>query len=121
MSKLDRLKAVELHDVWPHEASDFTSWLAEKENLALLGETLGMDLELERKGLNVGGIHTGILCRNVAVGDARSFVLIESQLGRTDNHHFCQILMYAMGFDIYTVVWIAKEFEEVHRVAFSIG
>lgn len=44
---LGRLERVELRDIWLSEASDFTPWLARKENLDILGATLGIDLELE--------------------------------------------------------------------------
>ncbi len=47
MPKLDRLQPVELRDIWPNEAQDFTPWLAEEENLELLSDTLGLELELE--------------------------------------------------------------------------
>ena len=114
MSKLGRLQAVELHDAWPREASDFTPWLAKEENLALLGETLGMDLELERKEVKVGDFKADILCRNA---EDESLVLIENQLERTDHTHLGQILTYAAGLDAHTVVWIAKEFRAEHRAA----
>lgn len=35
MSKeLSRLEPVELRDIWPNEATDFTPWLAKAENLS---------------------------------------------------------------------------------------
>ena len=64
MLKLDRLQPIELRDIWVNEASDFTPWLAEEENLALLGETLGMELELEGQELDVGDFRADILCLN---------------------------------------------------------
>lgn len=114
MLKLDRLQPVEIRDIWPNEATDFTPWLAEEENLTLLGETLGMELELEGQELNVGDFRADILCRNAVDG---SRILIENQLERTDHNHLGQILTYSAGLDIHTVIWIAKEFREEHRAA----
>ena len=114
MLELDRLQPVEIRDIWPNEATDFTPWLAEEENLTLLGETLGMELELEGQELNVGDFRADILCRDAVDG---SRVLIENQLEGTDHSHLGQILTYAAGLDAYTVIWIAKEFREEHRAA----
>lgn len=114
MLKLDRLQPVELRDIWSNEATDFTPWLAEEENLALLGETLDMDLELEGQELDVGDFRADILCKDTVDG---SRVLIENQLERTDHNHLGQILTYSAGLDIHTVIWIAKEFREEHRAA----
>jgi hypothetical protein len=44
---LGRLKSVDLRDIWISEAAEFTPWLARPENLEVLGETLGIGLELE--------------------------------------------------------------------------
>lgn len=44
---LGRLKKVDLREAWVSESSGFTPWLAKEENLKLLGETIGIDLELE--------------------------------------------------------------------------
>ena len=51
---LGRLQKVELRTAWASESSDFTPWLAKDENLKLLGETVGIDLELEAQEQNVG-------------------------------------------------------------------
>ena len=42
-----KLERVPLREAWKHEASDFTPWLAEDDNLQALAEALGLsDLEL---------------------------------------------------------------------------
>jgi len=41
---LARLESVDLRSAWSDEAGDFTPWLATKENLDLLGETIRLQL-----------------------------------------------------------------------------
>src|SRR6516162_2461120 len=109
---LGRLKRVELRDIWLSEASDFTPWLARKENLDILGETLGIDLEVEAQEKAVGPFRADILCKDIATDN---WVLIENQLERTDHTHLGQLLTYASGLDAVTIVWIAARFTEEHR------
>ncbi|MEN5362055.1 DUF4268 domain-containing protein [Brevundimonas intermedia] len=109
---LGRLKRVELRDIWLSEAVDFTPWLAREDNLALLGETLGIDLELEAQEKPVGPFRADILCKDVGTD---SWVLVENQLERTDHCHLGQLLTYASGLEAVTIVWIAARFTEEHR------
>ncbi len=111
---LGRLERVELREEWISESSDFTPWLAQEENLKLLGETIGIDLELESQEKEVGPFRADILCKDTATDD---WVLIENQLERTDHSHLGQLLTYAAGLNAVTIVWIAERFTEEHRAA----
>ena len=75
--ELFRLRAVEIREVWPDEAQDFTPWLAKEENLDLLGEKLGIELEFEAQEKDVGEFRSDILCRDTL---NNSRVLIENQM-----------------------------------------
>jgi hypothetical protein len=114
MEELGCLIKVPLREFWEGEASDFTPWLAEEENISLLGETIGVELEVEAQERNVGPFRADILCKDTATDD---WVLIENQLERTDHTHLGQLLTYAAGLEAVTVVWIAEGFTDEHRAA----
>jgi hypothetical protein len=111
---LGRLEKVSLREAWLSESSDFTPWLAKEENLKLLGDTIGIQLELESKEKEVGPFRADILCRDTATDE---WVLIENQLEKTDHTHLGQLLTYASGLNAVTIVWIAERFAEEHRAA----
>ena len=113
-SKLSRLEKVELRSVWADEASEFTPWLARDANLQLLGDTIGVQLELEAQEKDVGPFRADILCRDVAT---QHWVLIENQLERTDHIHLGQLITYAAGLKAVTIIWVASRFTEEHRAA----
>ena len=113
-TNLGRMEKVDLREVWQNEAGDFTPWLAEAENISLLGDTIGIELELETTEKEVGPFRADILCKNTADG---SWVLIENQLAKTDHTHLGQLLTYAAGLKAVTIVWIAKELADEHRAA----
>ncbi|WP_197410949.1 DUF4268 domain-containing protein [Novosphingobium sp. FSW06-99] len=103
---------MELREIWTGEATDFTPWLAHEENLTVLGEALGLELELEAQEKAVGPFSADILCKDIASG---TWVLVENQLERTDHKHLGQLLTYASGLEAATIVWIAKRFADEHR------
>ena len=109
---LGRLQKVDLREAWSSESSDFTPWLAQEENLNLLGDAIGIELELESQEKNVGPFRADILCKDTATDN---WVLIENQLARTDHSHLGQLLTYAAGLNAVTIVWIAERFAEEHR------
>ena len=109
---LGRLEKVDLRNVWTSEASDFTPWLAREENLSVLADTLGIELELEAEEKAVGPFRADILCRDTG---SNAWVLIENQLERTDHNHLGQLLTYASGLQAVTIIWIASRFTEEHR------
>lgn len=114
MTKLGRLESVDLRSIWTSESSDFTPWLAQAENLVLLGDAIGIELELEAQEKNVGPFRADILCKDTATGQ---WVLVENQLERTDHTHLGQLLTYAAGLKAVTIVWVALRFTEEHRAA----
>jgi len=109
---LGTLARVDLRDIRTNEANDFTPWLARPENLAILGDTLGIELDLEAQERAVGPFRADVLCKDCGTG---AWVLIENQLERTDHTHLGQLLTYASGLEAVTIVWIAAFFTDEHR------
>jgi len=54
MNDLGRLERVDLRTVWTSESGGFTPWLAQEENIRLLGDTLGLILEVQAQEKEVG-------------------------------------------------------------------
>ncbi len=112
--KLGKLEKLDLRDYWKKEDKDFTPWLAQPDNIELLGEAIGIELELQGKEESVGPFSADILCKDT-LND--HYVLIENQLEKTDHTHLGQLMTYAAGLDAVTIIWIAREFTEEHRAA----
>ena len=112
MVDLGTIERVDLREVWPHEAQDFTPWLA--ENLDVLGEALGLDLELRSAEAAVGTFSLDVLAHDL--GSDRP-VIIENQLEATNHDHLGKLLTYAAGHDAYAAVWLVRDFRDEHRQA----
>jgi hypothetical protein len=113
-TQLGRLEPVDLREVWPSEGGDFTPWLARPENIELLGDAIGLELEVEGQEKDVGPFRADVLCKDTATNN---WVLVENQLERTDHTHLGQLLTYAAGLQAVTIVWVAQRFTDEHRAA----
>ena len=113
MNKLGRFIEVPLREQWKNEAIDFTNWLSEKENLDLLGDAIGISLEMEQREAAVGNYYIDILAKD----ENGDYVIIENQLEATDHSHLGQIITYASGKNAKTIVWIAKKFRDEFKKA----
>lgn len=107
----DELEQLDVHTMWQHEALDFTPWLA--ENLHMLGDAMGMNLELVQTEAQVGTYRLDIQAREVG----GALVAIENQLEVTNLHHLGQLLTYATGCDARVAVWVAPYFGYEHAQA----
>lgn len=112
MLNFGTLKRLALSSMWPHEAHQFTPWLA--ENIDQLGEALGMELELEQREAAVGNFSIDLLARDLGTD---RFVVIENQFGTTNHDHLGKLLTYAAGFDAGAVIWVCESIREEHRQA----
>ncbi len=111
--KFGRLDVVEnIRDYWANEASDFTPWLA--ESIDLLGEAIGLELEVEERESRVGDFSADIVCRDNVGGRT---VIVENQFDKTNHDHLGKLLTYAAGKEARVTVWIAEEFRDEHRAA----
>ncbi len=111
---LGKLKKIELREGWRHEANDFTKWLAQEENLALLGNEIGFDIKLIQTEAKVGSFNVDILAEEENTGNK---IIIENQLEVSNHDHLGKIITYASGYDAKIIVWVVKDVREEHRKA----
>ena len=111
---LDKLEKVELRDVWPHEALDFTKWLSEEPNLAMLSSAVGIELEIIESESYVGSFNVDIYAQEAGTGRK---VIIENQLEDTNHDHLGKVITYAAGKGAEVVVWVVARARDEHRQA----
>lgn len=115
MINLGKLKEIkDLRKVWPHEALDFTPWLADEENLALLSDAVGLEITVDETESSVGDFNVDIYARET--GTDRK-IIIENQLEDTNHDHLGKLITYASGKSADVVIWLVKRAREEHRSA----
>ena len=113
--RLGKLKKIDnLRDYWPHEALDFTPWLAEESNISALSAAVGLDIVVEETESPVGSFSLDILARERYTDKV---VIIENQLEETNHDHLGKIITYASGKEASYVIWLVRKAREEHRCA----
>ena len=114
MSNLGRLEQVNLREVWKHEAIDFSAWLAKPENLSLLANQLGIEIELIGTEVPIGRFKIDVLAKEPNTNEK---IIIENQLESTDHDHLGKVITYAAGLDARYLIWIVKDVLAEHQKA----
>lgn len=113
--QLGKMKRIsDLRTVWPHEANDFTKWLAEDVNLEELGKAVGIDIDLEERESSVGSFSVDLYAAESGSGRR---IIIENQLEDTNHDHLGKLITYASGKGAEVVIWIVKRARDEHRQA----
>lgn len=115
MPELGKIERVEdLRKIWSNEARDFTVWLARDENLTMLGEAVGIDINLEERESPVGSFSVDFFATEEGTGRK---IIIENQLEDTNHDHLGKIITYAAGKEASVIIWIVKRARDEHRQA----
>ena len=101
-----------LREVWPHEAHDFTPWLA--KNISVLGEEIGIDISIEETESSVGDFNVDIFATDADTGKR---IIIENQFEETDHDHLGKLITYASGKAADLIIWIVRKARAERRAA----
>lgn len=113
MTNLGTLKEItDLRSIWPHEALNFTPWVA--ENVDLLADAVGLDITVDETESSVGDFNVDIYASET--GTDRK-IIIENQLEDTDYDHLGKLITYASGKGADVVIWVVKHAREEHKAA----
>ena len=102
----------DLRSIWPHEALNFTPWVA--ENVDLLADAVGLDITVDETESSVGDFNVDIYASET--GTDRK-IIIENQLEDTDHGHLGKLITYASGKGADVVIWVVKHAREEHKAA----
>lgn len=115
MALLGKIEKIDdLRTIWKHEAHDFSKWLSQEENLALLSKAIGIDMVLKETESSVGSFSVDLFASEEGTGRK---IIIENQLEDTDHDHLGKIITYASGKGAEVIVWIVKRARDEHRQA----
>lgn len=115
LSKLSKLEEIkDLRTVWPHEAQDFTPWLAKEENIEILSDAIGIDISINETESSVGDFSLDVLASEVGTDKK---IIIENQLEDTNHDHLGKLITYASGKSANIIIWLVKHAREEHKAA----
>lgn len=107
-------KVEDLRVIWKHEAADFTPWLADEDNINILGDTIGIEISEVMTEAPVGGFSADIIAKESGTD---RIIVIENQLEDSNHDHLGKIITYASGREASIIIWIVKNAREEHKKA----
>ena len=107
------LRRVALREVWPHEAQDFTPWLA--ENIDVLNNAIDLSLSIIEREQAAGDFSVDL----VAEDESGNPIIIENQLERSNHDHLGKLITYLTQIGAKAAIWIVADPRPEHISAIS--
>lgn len=112
MKEFGKIITVDIKTIWENEPQKFTPWLS--DNLSVLGELIGLDLDFISREAEVGSFAVDIIAKDLSTN---RMVVIENQFNATDHKHLGQLITYASYHKAGVIIWLSEKIREEHRSA----
>ena len=112
LGRMIELDDQEIRRLWPNEERDLSPLV--RENIDLLNETLGLQIDIEEAESPVGSFRLDLAGSETTT---QRPVVIENQYGSSDHDHLGKLITYAAGREAGILVWLASDFRDAHRTA----
>ena len=110
---IEKIRRLNLRDVWRHEAYDFTTWLG--ENIDVLNDALDLSLGNVYREQSAGSFSVDL----IAEDNDGNLVIIENQLEQSDHDHLGKVITYLTALEAKTAIWIVREPRPEHTRAIA--
>jgi hypothetical protein len=98
-----------VRSVFRDEARHFTTWL--EQNLEVLAERLGIELNLVQREKTVGDFNVDLLCED----ESGRPIIVENQLEKTDHDHLGKLLTYLVNLNASAAIWVTGDPRPEHE------
>lgn len=111
-------RRVPIRNLFPHEAHDFTKWMA--ENIDFLCSELELEIKVLGTEIKRDNLRVDLLCED----EFKRTIVIENQLEKADDDHFTRIKRYAQVFEAQIAIWVTsgsfeKYFQAIDELNYS--
>lgn len=106
---------IQLRELWPNEASDFTPWLKENHLIEDIIHSIHLyqnPIKFWKAEVPCGDYRMDMIYKEVE-GCGR--IIVENQYARSDSKHLGQILVYSQLSRIKDILWISESVGMEHR------
>lgn len=106
---------MELRNLFPNEALDFTPWLAKNNLIQDIVHTLNLfdnPITLYKTEVTVGEYRIDMIYKECG---GKGSLIVENQFGQSDSRHLGQIIVYSRLTHISKILWICDRIGLEHR------
>lgn len=109
---IKKITRVPLHEVFKHEAYDFTAWL--QDNLDVFNECIDLTLINADREISAGSFSV-----NLVAEESGNKIIIENQLEKSNQDHLGKLITCLVAMEAKIAIWIVSEPRPEHDSAIT--